>query len=338
MLSPEDFIAIVKTFHPVIKQADINIEKAQADITIARGGFDPSLYYSNDQKTFGGENYYNYNNTELKIPTWYGIEIKAGLDNNSGVDLNSESTFGKSSYVGISVPLAKNLLMDRRRAVLKQAKIFRDQSGVERLNTINDLLYAGYSAYWNWVKEYQVFEVITSTVKINEARFDLIKIAYRQGDRPGIDTVEALAQLQNFQFLQSESLVKLQNAAVELSNFLWQQNNTWYQLGLNVVPASNWNQQDIGSIPVVMQDELLFCCRGRGHHPGAGRGRADDHRLPSGQHPDGMLPRQRPARAKGADRLSCSSRPVRCCSRRSTDREGRAPLVRIRSRDGASEW
>ena len=47
VLSPEDFVAIVKTFHPVIKQADINIEKAQADITIARGGFDPSLYYYN---------------------------------------------------------------------------------------------------------------------------------------------------------------------------------------------------------------------------------------------------------------------------------------------------
>ena len=261
VLSPEDFIAIVKTYHPVIKQADINIEKAQADITLARGGFDPSVYYSNDQKTFRGENYYNYNNTELKIPTWYGIEVKAGLDNNGGENLNSEPTFGRTSYVGISVPLAKNLVMDKRRAVLKQAKIFRDQSGVERLNIINDLLYAGYSAYWNWVKEYQVYDVISNTVKVNEARFDLIKIAYRQGDRPAIDTVEALAQLQNFQFLQSESLVKFQNAAVELSNFLWQQNNTWYQLGLNVVPNGNWNLQDIGNIPMVMQEELLLTAR-----------------------------------------------------------------------------
>ncbi len=261
LLSPEEFIAIVKTFHPVIKQADINIEKAQADITLARGGFDPSVYYSNDQKTFRAENYYNYNNTELKIPTWYGIEVKAGLDNNGGENLNSESTFGKTSYVGIMVPLAKNLVMDKRRAVLKQAKIFRDQSGIERLNTINDLLYAGYSAYWNWVKEYQVYDVISNTVKVNEARFDLIKIAYRQGDRPAIDTVEALAQLQNFQFLQSESLVKLQNAAVELSNFLWQQNNTWYQLGLNVVPDGNWNLQDVGSIPLVLQEELLLTAR-----------------------------------------------------------------------------
>ena len=261
VLSPEDFIAIVKTYHPVIKQADINIEKAQADITLARGGFDPSVYYSKDQKTFRGENYYNYNNTELKIPTWYGIEVKAGLDNNGGADLNSETTSGKTSYVGIMVPLAKNLVMDKRRAVLKQAKIFRDQSGVERLNIINDLLYAGYSAYWNWVKEYQVYDVISNTVKVNEARFDLIKIAYRQGDRPAIDTVEALAQLQNFQFLQSESLVKFQNAAVELSNFLWQQNNTWYQLGLNVVPNGNWNLQDVGGIPLVMQEELLLTAR-----------------------------------------------------------------------------
>ena len=84
LLSEQDFISIVKKYHPVIRQADINIQKAKADITIARGGFDPSLYLHNDQKTFDGKNYYNYTNPELKIPTWYGIEVKAGFENNGG--------------------------------------------------------------------------------------------------------------------------------------------------------------------------------------------------------------------------------------------------------------
>lgn len=261
VLSPEDFIAIVKTFHPVIKQADINIEKANAEITIARSGFDPSLYLNTEQKTFDGKNYYNYINPELKIPTWYGIEVKAGLENNSGQNLNSETSAGQSSYVGIAVPLAKNLVIDKRRAVLRQAKIFRDQSGAERLNVINDLLYNAYAAYWNWVKEYQGLNIISNAVKLNEARFNLVKIAYRQGDRPAIDTIEALAQLQSFQFMQTESMVKLQNASIELSSFLWQQNNSWYQLGLNVVPAGNWNEQDISNIPIPLQDDLLLTAK-----------------------------------------------------------------------------
>lgn len=261
VLSPENFIAIVKQFHPVIKQANIGIEKAKAAITTARGGFDPSVYLESDQKTFDGKNYYDYVNPELKIPTWYGIEVKAGLENNGGQFLNSEVSTGQSSYIGLSVPLAKNLLMDKRRAVLQQAKIFRGQTEAERENIINDLLYNAYSAYWNWVKEYQVYSILTNTVKINEARFDLVKIAYRQGDRPGIDTVEALAQLQNFQFLLSESQVNLRNAAVEVSNFLWLANNSFYQLGEDVVPEDDWSTQSLSNLPLPVLDELLYNAR-----------------------------------------------------------------------------
>lgn len=261
ILSPDNFIAIVKQFHPVIRQAAINIEKARADITTARGGFDPSVYLDTDQKTFDGKNYYSYVNPELKIPTWYGIEVKAGLENNGGQFLNSEVSTGQSSYIGLSVPLAKNLLMDKRRAVLQQAKIFKDQTEAERLNIINDLLYHAYSAYWNWVKEYQVYDILTNTVKVNEARFGLVKIAFRQGDRPAIDTVEALAQLQNFQFLQTESQVNVQNAAVEVSNFLWLANNRFYQLAGDVVPEGDWNKQDIASLPMPVLDELLYNAR-----------------------------------------------------------------------------
>lgn len=261
ILSAESFIAIVKQFHPVIKQANISIEKANADITTARGGFDPSVYLHSDQKTFDGKNYYNYVNPELKIPTWYGIEVKAGLENNGGQFLNSEMSSGKSSYVGVSVPLAKNLLMDKRRAVLQQAKIFRGQTEAERQNIINDLLYDAYSAYWNWVKEYQVYSIITNTVKVNESRFELVKIGFRQGDRPAIDTVEALTQLQAFQYLQSESSVRLKNAAVEVSNFLWLANNTYYQLAEDVQPDQQWNQQAVAAGEVPVMEELLYNAR-----------------------------------------------------------------------------
>jgi outer membrane protein TolC len=260
-LSPGDFIAIVKKFHPVVKQAAINIEKATAGITTARGGFDPSVYLNTDQKTFDGKNYYNYVNPELKIPTWYGIEIKGGFENNGGNYLNSEISEGKSSYIGLSVPLAKNRLMDKRRAVLQQAKIFKGQTEAERENIINDLLYDAYSAYWNWVKEYQVYSIISNTVQVNEARFALIKIAFRQGDRPAIDTTEALTQLQSFQYMQSESEVRLKNAAVEVSNFLWLANNTFYQLGDDVSPDEKWNEQSIADLPLPVLEELLSNAR-----------------------------------------------------------------------------
>jgi outer membrane protein TolC len=152
-------------------------------------------------------------------------------------------------------------VMDKRRATLQQAKIFNNLSGVERLNTINDLLFDAYSAYWNWVKEYELYKVVSNAVAVNEVRFGLVKIGYRQGDRPAIDTVEALSQLQSFQYLQSESLVKFQNAGVALSAFLWLANNTFYQLKENVSPSSNWLSKEIEKETIGVLDKLILDAR-----------------------------------------------------------------------------
>lgn len=261
ILTPEDFINIVKSYHPVIKQADINIEKARAAIVLARGGFDPSLYLNSEQKTWDGKYYYQYTNPELKIPTWYGIEVKAGLENNGGRFLNTESTGGKTSYLGISVPLAKNLVMDKRRATLQQAKIFRLQSESERLNTTNDLLFEAYDGYWNWVKEYQLYQILTDAVRVNEIRFDLVKIGFRQGDRPAIDTIEALVQLQNFQYLQNEAFVKFINAGVDLSAFLWLPDNSYYQLNSEVKPGGSWQLLNTRDVPLGILDDIIYTAR-----------------------------------------------------------------------------
>ncbi|HMO61613.1 MAG TPA: TolC family protein [Ferruginibacter sp.] len=257
LLRAEEFINIVKLYHPVISQAGIAVQKAKAEITIARGAFDPSLYLNTQQKTFDGKNYYNYVNPELKVPTWFGIEVKAGLENNGGQFLTSEATTGQSSYAGISVPLAKNLLMDKRRAALQQAKIFKNLTEAEQRNVINDVLYEAYSAYWNWVQQYQMYQVTTNVVEVNKERFSLVKLGYRQGDRPAIDTTEALAQLQQFQYMQSEALVRMNNAALELSNFLWLPGNQYYQLEQDVIPDDTWYATDINTVPLLMQDDLL---------------------------------------------------------------------------------
>jgi outer membrane protein TolC len=261
VLTADNFITVVKKFHPVIKQADINIEKASAAIVIARGDFDPALYLNSQQKTFDGKNYYQYTNPELKIPTWYGIEVKAGLENNGGQFQNPELSAGQTSYLGVSVPLAKNLVMDKRRAALKQSKLFRMQTESERLNTVNDVLNEAYNSYWNWVKEYQLYTIITDAVTVNRKRFELVKTGFRLGDRPAIDTIEALAQLQQFQFLQSEALIKFKNAGVDLSAFLWLENNTYYQLNDNIVPAKNWETQNTGIVMPGVLDDLLITAK-----------------------------------------------------------------------------
>ena len=235
-LSPDAFLNIVRTHHPVVKQAGLLVQSAEADLLSSRGAFDPSLYFNNEQKTFDGKNYYNYNNAELKLPTWFGVDVKAGVEGNYGERTSEEVTLGKTSYAGFMVPLAKNLMMDKRRAVLQQAKLFIAQSRQEQLLYINDLLYDAIGFYWQWVTEYQYYKILSDAVKINEDRYKLIIITVEQGDRPAVDTTEALAQLLNFRYLQNEAFMNFQGAGYELSNYLWQQNNQPYILPKNVVP------------------------------------------------------------------------------------------------------
>jgi outer membrane protein TolC len=66
----------------------------------------------------------------------------------------------------------------------------------------------------------------------------LIKAAVQLGDRPAIDTIEALAQLQSFQSLQQEQNVAVQNAALDLSFFLWTSQTEPFLLPDDVQPAT----------------------------------------------------------------------------------------------------
>jgi outer membrane protein TolC len=244
ILKEEEFLNIVRLHHPVAKQGGLIVDMARAELQAIRGNFDPVLYYSNDQKTFDGKNYFNYSNGEVVIPTWFGIEAYAGIENNFGDFINTETTPNRSSYAGISIPLLKDLILDKRRAALQQGKLFTQQSEWERRNVINDLLLDAYIAYWNWAKDYQVFLVLENTILINEIRYDLVKISFQQGDRAAVDTTEALAQLQNFQQQREDALLKFRKSTLELSTYLWQADNKPAYLSDRVIPDTLWAIQN----------------------------------------------------------------------------------------------
>lgn len=228
-LSQETFLNLVRRFHPVARQAAIIVDRADANLTAARAGFDPVLSVEADRKTFDGKYYYEHVNPELRIPTWYGVEIAGGLESNLGDLLNPELSRGRSTYLGVSVPIAKNLLMDKRRATLRQAKILRDQSIWERRLAINDLLHEAAKSYWNWVQADQVQGLLINAVEVSRQRLRLVRSGHEQGDRPAIDTTEALTQLQAFQLALNEVTLNLAKARLELSDFLWKTNDEpWY--------------------------------------------------------------------------------------------------------------
>jgi outer membrane protein TolC len=237
LFTPESFIQQVKQFHPVAKQAAIQVEKAKADLQSARGGFDPSFNFDASNKTFDGKNYYYYNNPELKIPIGLGgIDIKTGLESNGGKYLNPEISTGQTSYLGVEMPLGKGLLMDKRRATLQQAKIFQSQSQQDQSKMLNDLLFNAYNSYWQWAGAYQLYSIYHQYYQISADRLRLVRIAFNNGDRSVMDTVEAQTQVLNYEAQLTEARQKINTASLELSNYLWLENDSAYQLPAQFFP------------------------------------------------------------------------------------------------------
>ena len=91
-LTFDEYLGYVKKFHPMVKSANLEINKSQANLMMARGAFDPKIEVDYNQKQFGGKEYYSLLNSSFKIPTWYGIEVKASFNNSEGIYLNPENT------------------------------------------------------------------------------------------------------------------------------------------------------------------------------------------------------------------------------------------------------
>jgi outer membrane protein TolC len=229
VLSLESFLGIVQRYHPVIRAARLDVQRAAAELQTARGAFDPTLTTALNRKEMGGKLYYSYFNPQLTVPTWYGLEFKAGVEEVSGDRVSPEATLGQTSYAGVKLS-ANSLLFDRRRATLQQARTLIRQSEADRQAAVNDVLFDAMAAYWAWWQAHQVQTILQNAVTVAEERMRFVAQEYEGGQRAAIDTVEALTQLQSFQAQSLSAELTARNAGLELSNYLWLENGepvTW---------------------------------------------------------------------------------------------------------------
>ena len=91
VLSLEEYLGYVKKYHPIVKQAYLITSESEINLLKSRGAFDPKLEVDYGRKKFKDTEYYDKLNAAFKIPTWYGIELKANYENNNGIYLNPET-------------------------------------------------------------------------------------------------------------------------------------------------------------------------------------------------------------------------------------------------------
>lgn len=241
-LSPEQVILILKKYHPIIRQANLEYTISENDILNARASFDPTLHGYLGNKKLKSDEYYNDKELGITIPTWYGIDVEGGISNISGNRLNNSETVGDVSYIGVQIPLLKNLVYDKRRGQLEQSKIFNKISLQEQAKIINDITLEAIKAYWNWVKAYEVYLILDGLVRTNQSRLEFVKKSVSHGERPSIDTIEAKTQLIQFEIEKNNQWTEFLNAGNELSIYLWKENQQPYQLSSDILPTRNWDK------------------------------------------------------------------------------------------------
>ncbi|RZV60351.1 MAG: transporter, partial [Flavobacteriaceae bacterium] len=234
----DEYLGIVKKYHPFVKQANLILDESQAELLKSRGAFDPKIQIDYDRKKFKGSEYFDKLNATFKIPTWYGVELKGNFENNDGEFLNPEGSVPIDGLysAGVSFNVAQGLVIDKRRAALKQARFFTKQAKADRIIEVNDILFEASLVYFNWLRTFNEMNVYKDFLQNAEIRFNGVKKNVEVGEAAAIDSVEARITLNNRKLNLEKARIKLRKAALELSNFLWLENNIPIEIRDNVIP------------------------------------------------------------------------------------------------------
>ncbi|WP_452221341.1 TolC family protein [Lacinutrix salivirga] len=255
IITLEEYLGYVKQFHPIVKQAQLITSESEAKLLKSRGAFDPKLEVDYNRKKFKDTEYYDKLNTMFKIPTWYGVELKANYESNEGNFLNPElNTPTEGLYsAGVSVSLLKGLLINERMATLQQAKLYTKQAEAKQQQVINDILYNAITSYFNWLKNYQAKQVYSNYLINAETRLNNVKKSFEAGDKPAIDTLEASINFKSRILDLEKATIGYVKSKLELSNHLWLADNLPLELEDSVVPDIN----TINTIDIVLNNSIL---------------------------------------------------------------------------------
>jgi outer membrane protein TolC len=223
IMSLREFLGYVKKHHPIVKQAGLVVDEGQAQLLKARGGFDPKIEVDYNRKDFKGIEYYDELRGAFKIPTWYGVEFKAGAERNEGTFLDPSLTVPEDGLysAGVSLQLGQGLWINERMATLRKAKFFRQQTQSERDLLVNAVLFDATEVYFQWWQAAQERVLFKNILQNAQVRLRGIKRSVEVGDKAVIDSVEARIAVKKRLLGFEQAKIDFIKKRLELSNFLW---------------------------------------------------------------------------------------------------------------------
>lgn len=221
--SIKDLLKHIQLNHPLIQAANLQTEYGNANELKAKGNFDPILSFDSKEKTFDGKTYYSQQFFELDLFSASPISANVGLEKTSGNYTNSESLTpnGGLGYVGLQIPLLKNLVTDQRRTLLKQAVIVKDQSQIQKRKMIQDIHFDVWQNYIQWYVFHEQSKTLKLALDLSIGRQLAQRKLYFSGGCSGFDTLEVAVQRQQFEAKFNENEIFTLKTKILLNTHLW---------------------------------------------------------------------------------------------------------------------
>lgn len=233
-----EFMSWVQQHHPVMTRAQLISDQAENNLLEAKGNFDPQIQGEYNQKDFADKTYYRIGQGGLYVPAWFGADVTVNYRYSEGEQLNPQNYVPNPGIMefGISVPLSPALWMDKRRAALKNAKLYTQSAAWQQQNLTNQLYLESALDYWNWALQYQRLKIVTEAIAIAERQYRLVKNGVTSGDRAAIDTLEASLLLQQVRINLAEVQMEFENARYQLAVHLWLEGNVPLEVSEILMP------------------------------------------------------------------------------------------------------
>ncbi|MEM0938664.1 MAG: TolC family protein [Bacteroidota bacterium] len=243
ILSLEEVLKMTLAFHPVVKQANLLNQEAEAKMRQARGTLDPKLEVDYQLKDFKETEYYNLLTTTLKVPTWIGIDPKVEFNRHEGefVDFSDripESNDFEQLTMGVEIPIGKGLFYDERRNAIQRAQAFFQIAQAERTKEINKILLTVIKDYWDWYVFYQQLILLTQAINLSQDLFDRTLIDYEFGEAAVVDTLLAKINLQKRTVDFRKTQADYELAKLNLAKHFWTEDLIPLEIQPNVIPDS----------------------------------------------------------------------------------------------------
>lgn len=238
---------LVRANHPIARNARVAVEAARADERIARGGFDPTISGSVDQKTYKGTQYYGFGNVKLAVPTPFGVDVQFGFERAMGTYLNPERRVPSRGLfsAGFKIPLGQRIITDERRTALAVARAGVTSAEADSASAVNKLLLQVAKDFSAWYEAAWLDSLVRGSETLASVRLGAVRQRVLQGEAPAIDTIEATLELTRRRVLRVDTERNRINARLQLETDLWGAHGEPLALDVNSVPQleifpANW--------------------------------------------------------------------------------------------------